>query len=272
VVVPDGAVWQVPFQALVAPSGRYLIEDVSLRYAPSLATLAEMARAPVRSPSRSGNVLLAFGNPTIGADTAMRVRATSLDESLGPLPDAGAQVQRLARLYGKDGRVLIGSEATEDRAKTEAGRYQVLHLATHGVLDDRDPLYSHVLLARGPGSHEDGLLEAREVLDMSLSADLVVLSACETARGRVGAGEGVIGLSWAFFVAGVPRLVVSQWKVEASSTTELMVAFHTALRGDAATAPLPAAEALRRAELLLLRTPRYRHPFYWAGFVALGAP
>src|SRR5262249_21662636 len=102
--------------------------------------------------------------------------------------------------------------------------------------------------------------------------DLVVLSACETARGRVGAGEGVIGLTWALFVAGCPRTVVSQWKVESASTTELMVEFHRQikLRMQRVNASFGAAEALRTAALKLLRSERYRHPFYWAGFVVVG--
>ena len=98
-----------------------------------------------------------------------------------------------------------------------------------------------------------------------MHADLAVLSACETGRGRPGAGEGVIGLSWAFFVAGCPTTVVSQWKVESASTTELMLAFHRNLRSGRSK-----ALALQAAALKLLRESRYRHPFYWAGFVVVG--
>ncbi|HEU0174991.1 MAG TPA: CHAT domain-containing protein, partial [Blastocatellia bacterium] len=103
-------------------------------------------------------------------------------------------------------------------------------------------------------------------------ADLAVLSACETARGRFGAGEGMIGLSWAMFIAGVPAIVVSQWKVESASTRDLMLNFHRQLRAPsaAATAPATKAEALRQAALKLMKNPETSHPFYWAGFVLVG--
>jgi CHAT domain-containing protein len=103
-------------------------------------------------------------------------------------------------------------------------------------------------------------------MELDLKADLAVLSACETARGRIGAGEGVIGLSWALFVAGCPTTVVSQWQVESASTTELMVGFHRRLRDGAGK-----AEALRGAALALMADDRYNHPFYWAGFIVIGA-
>jgi CHAT domain-containing protein len=116
------------------------------------------------------------------------------------------------------------------------------------------------------------LLEAWEILNLDLKADLAVLSACETARGRIGAGEGMIGLTWALFVAGVPTTVVSQWKVRSDSTAELMVEFHRLLQArDAKGAPrLSRAEALRQAALKLLNSSQYRHPFFWAGFVLVG--
>jgi CHAT domain-containing protein len=119
---------------------------------------------------------------------------------------------------------------------------------------------------------EDGLLEAWELLNMDLKADLVVLSACETARGRVGSGEGVIGLTWALFVAGCPTTVVSQWNVESESSTELMMEFHRNLRSRFSNAHSYGARssALREAAIKLLRSARFRHPFYWAGFVVIG--
>jgi len=111
-------------------------------------------------------------------------------------------------------------------------------------------------------------------MNLDLHADLAVLSACETARGRITSGEGVIGLTWAFFVAGVPTTVVSQWKVESTSTTELMLAFHRARKAadEQGRSPFRTAQALQLAELHLLRNPRYSHPFYWAGFILMGDP
>ncbi|HYX43107.1 MAG TPA: CHAT domain-containing protein, partial [Pyrinomonadaceae bacterium] len=143
----------------------------------------------------------------------------------------------------------------------------------HGVLNNANPMYSHVVLSQTAGNgSEDGLLEAWEIMKLDLKADLVVLSACDTARGRIGAGEGVIGLTWAFFVAGSPTTVVSQWSVESASTTELMLNFHRSLRapGGGSLYAMTKAEALRQAQLKLLRTKRYQHPFFWAGFVVVG--
>jgi len=111
-------------------------------------------------------------------------------------------------------------------------------------------------------------------MQMDLHADLAILSACETARGHISAGEGVIGLAWAFFVAGTPTTVVSQWKVESTSTTELMQAFHRErqVMGGKTVSSFRTARALQRAELQILRQPRYAHPFYWAGFVVMVDP
>jgi CHAT domain-containing protein len=110
---------------------------------------------------------------------------------------------------------------------------------------------------------------------MDLKADLVVLSACETARGRVGGGEGMVGLTWAFFVAGVPTIVASQWKVESRSTTEFMLAFHQSLRKmsvDRSGNQFAVPRSMQHAAMKLLHNPLYSHPFYWAGFVVVGDP
>jgi CHAT domain-containing protein len=265
VIVPDGKLWELPFQSLVTPKNQYLIETAAVSYAPSLTVLREMQR---QRKARATNAdLLAFGNPSFGQETTKRVALAYRDEKLVPLPEAESEVKALGQLYGARSRIYTNAEAREDRLKTEAGNAGVLHISTHGILNDAAPLYSHLALAQGD-EKEDGLLEAWELMQMDLKADLAVLSACETARGRIGAGEGVIGLSWALFVAGVPSTVVSQWKVESSSTRELMLGFHRGLRNQ--TRPLTKAEALRRAVLPLLKSPRTNHPFYWAGFVLVG--
>jgi CHAT domain-containing protein len=133
-------------------------------------------------------------------------------------------------------------------------------------------MYSQVVLSQSQADlNNDGLLEAWEIMKLELKADLVILSACETARGRVGAGEGLIGLSWALFVAGSPTTVVSQWKVESHSTTEVMSEFHRRLKARMEKGGgLGKAEALRQAALQLRRGKAYRHPFYWAAFVVVG--
>lgn len=238
-IVPDQELWRVPFQALLDRSGHYLIERAALFYAPSLAVLREFDRAAGR---RSTKELLAAANRDI--------------------PETIAEVGALREVYGAArANVLVG--AREDRVKAELPGYRVLHFATHGVFDDADPLHSHLVFAAGGG--DDGLLDAREMMQLRLSADLVVLSACETAAGRPVPGEGVIGMSWALFVAGCPAMVASQWKVESASTTGVMVGLHRRLAESESI-----AAALRQAQIDVMRTPRYEHPFYWASFVLLG--
>lgn len=268
VIVPDAALWNLPFQALRTPKEKYLIEDYAVSYAPSLTVLREMMMRK-RSVDARNNSLLAFGNPSVGKETTARVKYTLLDRGLPQLPEAEKQVKTLAELYGTaQSRVYTGAAATEDKAKAEAARFRVLQFATHAVLNDSNPMYSYVVLSEAEGNKEDGLLEAWEMMNLDLNADMVVLSACETARGRIGAGEGVIGMTWALFVAGSPTTVVSQWKVESASTTELMLEFHRALR--AQNARTSKAQAMQAAALKLLGNEDYKHPFYWAGFVVMG--
>ena len=273
VIVPDDKLWELPFQALLAEDDRYLIESSAVSYAPSLTVLREMkAQRSRRQADAATSGLLAFGNPAIGQETLQQARLALRDEKLEPLPEAEQEVRALGQLYGAlRSKVYVGREAREDRVKTEAGQAGILHFATHGTLNNAAPMYSHLVLAQGD-TNEDGLLEAWELMQLDLKADLAVLSACETARGRFGAGEGMIGLTWALFVAGVPTTVVSQWQVESASTRDLMVHFHRALQAPstAGSATPTKAEALRQAALKLMRSKETSHPFYWAGFVLVG--
>lgn len=279
-VVPDGPLWNLPFQALQPQTGHYLLESYALSYAPSVTVLREMSDLRMRSKgtpaTAAPQTLLAMGNPALAAATSERAKLTYRDEKLAPLPEAANEVKALESLYGRQqSHVFVGAEAAEDRFKAQAGEFRILHLATHGLLNDASPMYSHLLLSPGePNSKQDGLLEAWEIMDLDLHADLAVLSACETARGRITSGEGVIGLTWAFFVAGVPTTVVSQWKVESTSTAELMLAFHRARKATdvAGASPFRTARALRTAEIQLLHNPKFSHPFYWAGFIVMGDP
>ncbi len=263
-IVPDGFLWNLPFQALVNKGDRYLIEDHSLYYAPSLSVLREMTKEGVGKEKREAS-LIAFGNPVVGRDEQR-------NEELCPLPEAGTEVTSLAKTFGPlASRVFIGREASEKTFKALAPSYAVIHLATHGILDNRLPLYSHLLLTKTDGDPEnDGLLEAREIMNMKLNADLAVLSACETANGRISPGEGVMGTSWAFFVAGTRSMLASQWKVNSASTSQLMTYFYQALKSQE-NAQGNKASSLQEATLRLMKDDRYRHPFYWAGFVLVGS-
>ncbi len=272
ILIPDGPLWNLPFQALIAENNRYLLEDYAIGYAPSLTVLREMIRSRERNNGVATSLaLLAMGNPAIGKATSDRLQVAFRDEKLEPLPDAETEVKTLGQLYGGKSEVYVGAQAREDRFKAEAGKAAILHLATHGFLSDSNPMYSHLVLSADEKGTEDGLLETREIMDLDLKADLAVLSACESGRGKVGAGEGLIGLSWAFFIAGVPTTVASQWKVESESTTKLMLAFHRSLKQEHGSA-LATARSLQAAALKLLHDPQYAHPFYWAGFVVVGNP
>jgi CHAT domain-containing protein len=258
VLSPDGPLWHLPFQALRTPSGRDLVDVAILEYTPSLTASVELrARRATRAEPRPLD-LAAFG--------------ASLTDGGGALPDAERQVRAIAGLYPPARTaVYVGAEAREARARTEAPRARILHIAAHGELDDASPLYSRLLMAGGKPvtAGDDGRLEARELINYEVGADLVVLSACETGLGRIGAGEGVIGLSWAALVAGAANVAVSLWRVDAAGTNQLMTAMYRHLNGVTAARTDPAF-ALRTAALDVRRDPRYRHPFYWAGFVVVG--
>lgn len=268
VIIPDGALWDLPFQALQPVTGRYLIEDSAISYVPSLTALREMRR--YRAPAENRPTLMALGNPVISGSVVQRRKLVLMDEHLAPLPEAESQVRSVAEIYRPNSRVYVGSDAREDRWKAEAPSYRILHLATHGVLDNASPLYSYLVLTPSDDrkNPEDGLLEGWEIMRMHLNADLVVLSACETARGKVAQGEGVIGLTWAFFVAGTPATLVTQWKVESASSTQLMTDFHQRWKGG--QTGVSKAKALQAAAVQMLHSRDYSHPFYWAGYILVG--
>ena len=237
-IVPDGPLWNLPFQALQTNTDKYLLELYAMYYAPSLQILREMRKkatgmrnSPVSEKDRSASLLsaqlFAIGNPSTGSEAIAQAH-TLRDAPFISLPETEREVQAIGtEVYGpQSSSIRIGLAAREGAVKAEMGKYRVLHFATHGVLDNRNPLYSYLVLAPGKDSGEDGFLEAWELMEMNLKAEMVVLSACNTARGKVGAGEGMIGMTWALFVAGVPTVVASQWEVPSQTTTSLMVAFH----------------------------------------------
>lgn len=273
IIVPDDKLWDLPFQALINNKGKFLIENAAIAYAPSLTVLREMIKRQMNRPKNiSSTTLLALGNPLLGDKVIERESLVLRGEKLTPLPEAEEEVKKLKTIYGAaQSKIYLGAQAREDRVKAEASQVSILHFATHGILDNSSPMYSYLVLAQGD-KNQDGLLEAWEIMQLDLKADLAVLSACDTSRGHFSAGEGVIGFTWALFIAGVPSTVVSQWKVESASTRNLMIKFHRLLRilpKGKKTAPTK-AEALRFAALQMMKNPEMSHPFYWAGFVLIG--
>ncbi|MDQ3257672.1 MAG: CHAT domain-containing protein, partial [Acidobacteriota bacterium] len=247
--------WEMPFQALLDEQNKYAVDKYEISFAPSLSVMRgyrDRAQRPRQTPGK----LLAVGRPVVTPEP------TKI--SLSIASETEREVRAVAGLYGAtESKLLTGSNANEAAFRDGADRYRTIHLATHGVIDDARPLDSYLQLA--PSQKDDGRLRAREVMNLSLNADLAVLSACESARGKISRGEGVIGMSWAFHIAGVPTTVVSQWKVDSKSTEELMVEFHRQLLGGVGK-----ARSLKSAVLKLKQDRRYSHPFYWASFVIVG--
>ena len=278
IIVPDGLLLRFPFEALVKDiktgAPRYLLEYYTISYAPSASVLAELMGRKRLQPA--GQVdLLALGNPMIAVEgnsdrgLQEQPRAGARPE---PLPFAEDEVSSIGRLYQQNGKIselLVGDQALEEVLKSgDLGRFKALHLATHGFIDDRVPALSGLLLApsRTPDG-DDGYLRLNEIFHLKMNADLVVLSACETALGKEVRGEGMVGLTRAFFYAGARSVVASLWMVNDQSTALLMEDFYGQyLKGE------DASTSLRKAKLGLLRgtDSRFRHPFFWAPFVLMG--
>lgn len=229
--IPHEFLFNVPFAALIGSDGNYLVEKHTLAYAPALGVLRATQRLAHESSGNSKK-LLAFGNP-ITKEIAF----------LGALPYAEKEVQKIAEIFGLDNSMVrTGGTATKAEFAKLVPSASAIHLATHGLIDEEHPMQSAVVLA--PTSSDDGLLTVKEILSLKdLKANMVVLSACQTARGKI-TGDGVVGLSRAFIIAGTPSILVSQWNVDDIMTEFQMKQFYKAyLSGQ------DKAKALRNAQL-----------------------
>ena len=300
-VLPDEALNLVPFDLLTLSGDKYrpLIKDVTVRVAPSLRFLILTAK---RDPAQGGKGVFALGDPVYAKgpqlagypvlETKTPTRGSDFLQHFSPLPETRTEVASIARLFtDSQPSVLLGEQATESAVKkANLKSFRYVHFATHGVLGGDVPGLREPALVLGNEPGEDGFLTSTEVLELKMNADLAVLSACKTGTGELVTGEGVMGISRAFLVAGSRAVVVSLWSVESKATEQLMVAFYQHLREG-----LDAPEALRQAKLDLLEKnetaegPRrdlsvqgreqgresgkrnIRHPAYWAPFVMVGA-
>ncbi len=300
-IVPDGPLFYLPFAAL-HDGGRAVGERYGLCCPPSASAIdPALTEAPAIDPAlteagaidpsladggaRGAIRMLAVGNPASyrsqalaedagrTAEDAVRAAEDALraaedvmraprDWSFGELPYAAEEARRVAGHFSS-AQVLLGPQATEEAIKAHAPRASHLHFATHGLLDEVEPLMSALVLAQDEDPAEDGLLQVHEILDMDLHAELVVLSACNTARGRLTGGEGLLGLSHAFLCAGARTLLISLWEIPDRSTADLMDRFYTHLAGGR-----PADLALRdaRRDMRALGAP----PRSWAAFLVSG--
>ena len=220
-----------------------------------------------RERSSTGTGILAVGDPDYGVTSQVASDARRRAGTLAPLPATRAEVRRVGT------RTLLGREATEDGvwdAIAEQERWRAIHFACHGLIDSEKPQFSSLAITPSPAN--DGFLTVAEVASRSFRADLVVLSACDTARGRVYASEGVLGLTRAFMQAGAPRVICSAWKVDDAATSALMIEFYRRWNPPDGTSGVPAAHALRQAQAYIRSKPAWRHPYYWAAWSVWGLP
>ncbi len=240
-IVPHGVLHYVPFAAL-GEDNHFLVDQHALNVLPTASTLHYLQARPDRQHS-----LLALGNP-------------QLEHPSQDLPGAEAEVRAITRQIPAS-RTYLREDATETRLKAEGRNFSHLHIASHGVFDPARPLDSALLLAKS--DRDDGRMTVRELYSLPLQADLVVLSACETALNDLQSGDELMGFSRGFLYAGANAIVASLWKVDDQATADLMTGFYQALPGGY-------RQALRQAQQHTRQ--RYPHPYYWAAFVLTGNP
>ena len=267
VVVPDGVLYRVPFDALLLADGRFAVQRFEIGTVPSAGVAVALWRRPAAPRSATMPRVLALGDPQFAAESSAGGEAyRSAFAEAGGLPRlvaSGAEVRAVAR-YAPGAVVRVRSWATESFLKREAlAPYRVLHLATHALVDERSLARTAIALA--PGGGEDGFLTPGELAALDLRADLVVLSACRTAGGVVIAGEGVQGLTAPLLRAGARSVVATGWRVADRSTVQLVDGFYGALASGQ-----PVGEALRTAKLAALA--RGAAPGEWAAFTVVGDP
>ena len=300
-IVPDGPLHYLHFAALTRPADddprgwRYLIEQIPVHAVQSVSVYAELRSRRQRSAGASVPwQWVGFGDPIVPVGmTAGRAASWTPDvlrsavergvvSDLGELLHSRREVQEIAGLFDRGRAVaLVDRDATEDRARALLKQARIAHFAVHGLADPDQPMDSFLALSLlgGDSAEQNGLLQAWEIVDqLHLNADLVVLSACETAFGPNRTGEGVISLSRAFQIAGARTVLASQWAVNDASTAELMIRFYRHLLAGQVT-----DEALRLAQMELIHGSieseiahgeRVHHdfsaPYYWAAFQLIG--
>ena len=243
IFIPHGVLHYLPFAAL-ENNGRYLIEDYALTYLPS-ATVYKFCKEKAK---KLGGKLLAFGNPDLG-------------DPEFDIPFALTEAKAIGKLYSAS-KVLSRDAASEAAFKTLSPAYDILHLASHGVFNADNPMESALLLSSG--GKEDGRLTMSEIFDLDINAGLVTLSACSTGMSRIRSGDEMMGLPRAFIYAGVPSIAATLWNINDEATAILMTLFYKNLKTQSKS------QALRMAQLDLLKKINYKKPYYWAAFYLIG--
>ncbi len=299
IIIPDGNLSKLPFEALltepIQPDSNihfsqmpYLLNKYQISYALSSTVYHKNKYVTHTSPAIS-NELLAYApvfnepqdinsfssgtrNPLLAGNREHVGRTLTADgKYVSALPATADEVQSIAEVFKEKGQkasIFLYQNANENQFKhSDITKSKYLHIATHGFINEEQPDLSGLLLFPDSTKQEDHILYSGEVYNLKLNADLVVLSACETGLGKVASGEGLLGLSRAFFYAGAENLVVSLWKVQDQATADLMVFFYQEfLSGQSKNFSTP----LREAKLKLIRSENFSHPYYWSAFVLIG--
>jgi CHAT domain-containing protein len=265
VFLPTGRMSVVPFEALLSQPVKegtafnklpYLVKKFNVRYELSAGLLLQKSKGNAKSGIASAQLMAPIQFPA--------------KDNLNELPGTETEVNQIKALLTTKQipcEVLINHSANETSVKSETLKnYDLIHFATHGIVDEENPDLSRIFL-QNDSEAEDGNLFSGEIYNLHLNAKLVTLSACQTGLGKISKGEGVIGLSRALVYAGAKNLVVSFWSVADESTSQLMTSFYQQL---ITTNSKPFTEALRDAKLEMIEHEKYASPFYWAPFVLIG--
>jgi CHAT domain-containing protein len=269
----------LPFEALRTDnnSKSWLINEYKISYAPSLSSLRELIERKKAAELKSKKDILAVGDPSFGdneielsseAGNDLALSEFSMaDPKFYRLKYSGLETEKIAALF-KSGKsdVFRREQASEDIIKQQTlTDYKIIHFATHAIIDDKKPGRSAIVLTLDQDPKEDGLLQMREVFNLKLNADLITLSACQTGLGQLIRGEGIEGLSRAFFYAGASSVLLSLWAINDEASYQLLERFYFHLRSsDSIT------NALRKAKLELIESGVLGHPYYWSGFIVTG--
>jgi len=274
IFIPDDILHFLPFETLLTQKNnlQWLVQDYRISYAPSITSFREILLRKQGDDQKKD--ILSFGNPYFGEyeGTKNSFAALSRDETQGdfrfnPLKYSQLEVDRIAALFKKNRRdVYTGEEATETSLKRAVlTDYKIVHFATHGLIDNRNPARSSIVLSLRDQSSEDGFLQMREVFDLKFDAGLITLSACQTGLGQFIKGEGIEGINRAFFFAGASSVLMSLWAVNDQASCQFMQRFYTHLRSSDSI-----VDALRKSKIEMINSEALSHPFYWAGFVVSG--
>ncbi|NOR52689.1 MAG: CHAT domain-containing protein [Candidatus Aminicenantes bacterium] len=291
IIVPDGNLNYLPFETLIREGGsdnqdmqekgknsRFLIQDYEISYIPSASSLINiLERKAIKKRKKDllvianpkpghPNKFVSFLNNLLKPLSANKNKSDNFIFNFPHLPHAHKEAKTIAKFFDTDKKLLLlKNEAEERRFKQlNLGDFKIIHFATHGVIDNENWWRSALILLPDKNLSEDGFLQPREIYDLKLNSDLVVLSACQTGKGKLEKGEGITGLAKAFLNTGSKSVISSLWNVNDKSTAQIMKCFYQYIIEGKSK-----AQALRLAKIKMINS-KYSHPFHWAAFILMG--